>query len=114
MEDAQPTLCEPGVKYFIGCSLKESHKFKEQYMNFFYNIGMCVLFFGSIAAILMCRYKGRITPQELALKNRKKQEYIIQKLQHLASIKQQNNKNMITNLPTWENNPETEMLKKYL
>ena len=113
MEDAQPTLCEPGVKYFIGCSLKESHKFKEQYMNLLQHWYVCFVF-GSIAAILMCRYKGHITPQELALKNRKKREYIIQKLQHLASIKEQNNKHMITNLPTWENNPETEMLKKYL
>lgn len=113
MEETQPSLCEPGVKYFIGCSLKESHKFKEKYINFFYNIGMFVLLFGGVAVFLMFRYKGRISQKELALKNRKKQEYIIGKLQHLASIKAKHNHNMITNLPSWENNPETEMLKRY-
>ena len=66
----EPSLCEPGVKYFIGHSLKESHKFKEKYMNYFYNIGMTLIFFGSIAGFLIYRYKGRITPQETALKNR--------------------------------------------
>ena len=109
----EPSLCEPGVKYFIGRSLKESHKFKEKYTNYFYNIGMTALFFGGVAAFLLYRYKGRATPQEIALNNRKKQEYIIGKLQHLSAIKAKNNHNMITNLPSWENNPETEMLKRY-
>ena len=111
MED--PSLCEPGVKYFIGHSLKESHKFKEKYMNYFYNIGMTLIFFGSIAGFLIYRYKGRITPQETALKNRQKQEYIVSKLQRLSAIKEKNNQEMITNLPSWHDNPETEMLKRY-
>lgn len=110
----EPSLCEPGVKYFIGRSLKESHKFKEKYTNYFYNIGMTIFFFGSIIGFLMYRYKGQITKEEVVLKNRQKQEYIITKLQRLSAIKEKTNHDMITNLPSWHDNPETEMLKRYV
>tara|TARA_B100000674_G_scaffold326412_1_gene272238 strand:- start:6649 stop:6993 length:345 start_codon:yes stop_codon:yes gene_type:complete len=111
-----PSLCEPGVKYFIGCSLQESRKFKERYINLFYNIGMTLIFVGGVASFLIYRYKGRKRPEEIVMENRKKQEYIISKLQRLSSIREKNNQNpnMITNLPSWENNPEAEILRKQI
>jgi hypothetical protein len=33
---SKPILVEPGVKYFLGETLKQCHKFKEQY-NQYYN-----------------------------------------------------------------------------
>lgn len=111
MEEA--SLCEPGVKYFIGRSLKESHKFKENYTNFFYNVGMFFVFFGGVVGFLVYRYKGRITVDEMILKKRQKQEYILNKIQNLAAIKEKQNNEMITNLPTWSDNPEIDMLKRY-
>ena len=109
--EQQPSLCEPGVRYFIGCSLKESRKFKDKYITLFFNIFMTFLFVLTVTAILFSRYKGRSKPHEEALKKRKKEEYIISKLQYLSAIKQNNNQNMITNLPSWSNNPELQMLK---
>jgi hypothetical protein len=51
----------------------------------------------------MYRYKGKPTPAEIELKNRKKQEYIVSKLQQLAIEKKKNtvNTSMITGLPEW-------------
>lgn len=98
--NTNPILCEPGIKYFLRTSLKESHKFKERYINFFYNIGMFGLFVTVLFSILYYRYKGKLTPGEIALKNRRKQEYIVSKLQQLSDIKKNNN--MLTDLPVFD------------
>lgn len=95
-----PLLCEPGMKYFVRSSLKESHKFKEKYINLFYNIVMCSMFMAVLFSILYYRFKGKLTPGEVAVKNRRKQEYIVSKLQQLSSIKQ--NKTMLTDLPLFD------------
>tara|TARA_B000000477_G_scaffold75194_1_gene63240 strand:- start:388 stop:687 length:300 start_codon:yes stop_codon:yes gene_type:complete len=97
---SNPVLCEPGIKYYLRSSLKESHKFKEKYINFFYNIVMFCLFILVLFSILYYRYKGKLTAGEIALKNRRKQEYIVSKLQQLSAIKK--NKNMITDLPIFD------------
>ena len=52
--------------------------------------------------------------EEKQKKQKKKQEYIISKLQYLSAIRDRNNLNIISNLPTIENNPELEMLKRYV
>ena len=98
--NTNPILCEPGIKYFLRTSLKESHKFKERYINFFFNIGMLGLFVIVLFSILYYRYKGKLTPREIALKNRRKQEYIVSKLQKLSDIKKNNN--MLTDLPVFD------------
>lgn len=113
MNDEIPILCEPGMKYFINCSLKESHKLKEKNFNFFFNIILTLVFITFVSCILFYRYKGRLTKKDIEIKNRKKQEYIVSKLQHLSAIRENNNLNMISELPALENNPELEMLKRY-
>lgn len=112
MEAATPALCEPGVKYFIGGSLKECHKFKERHASMLFNIAMTFVFLAAVSGFLVYRYKGRLTPSEMAVKNRKKQEYIVSKLQMLSAIKQQKSQNMITNLPSWHDNPEVHMFQR--
>ena len=86
MNEETPILCEPGMKYFINCSLKESRKLKEKHSSLIFNI---------------------------VIKNRKKQEYIVSKLQHLTAIREKNNLSLISDLPVLDNNPELEMLKRY-
>ena len=44
-------------------------------------------------------YKGKLTPHEKELKNRKKHEYIMRNLQKYAQMR--NKDNIITNLPGW-------------
>lgn len=98
------SLIEPGIKYFIGSTLKECHRFKFSHYSVIFNIAMCLLFILVVGGFLMYCYKGKLTPAEIELKNRKKQEYIISKLQQLAFYKktQSQNQSLITDLPSWD------------
>jgi len=102
--DSLPTLIEPGVKYFIGGTLKECKKFKEQHISFLFNIFLFIAFISLLGIILFFRYKGKLTYEEIAVKNKQKKEYIISKLQQIAieKKKQQTNSDMITDLPIWD------------
>ena len=103
MNSIKPTLIEPGVKYFLNGTLKECRKFKDNYISLIFNISMILLLVALVGGFLMYRYKGKPTPAEIELKNRKKQEYIVSKLQQLAIEKKKNtvNTTMITGLPEW-------------
>ena len=103
MNSIKPTLIEPGVKYFLNGTLKECRKLKDNYISVIFNISMILLLVALVGGFLMYRYKGKPTPAEIELKNRKKQEYIVSKLQQLAIEKKKNtvNTSMITGLPEW-------------
>jgi hypothetical protein len=101
MDYIKPSLIEPGVRYFLNGTLKECRKFKDNYISVLFNISMVILLVVVIGGWLLYRYKGKPTPAELEVKERKKQEYIISKLQQLAFEKKKNTPNttMITGLP---------------
>lgn len=111
MERINTTLVEPGVKYFISCSLRQCREFKDKYINILFNIGMFVLFIIIISGILIYKYKGKMTPIEREIINRKKQEYIVSKLQQIAVIKKQTSERLITDLPNWTDHPELGILR---
>ena len=108
----QTSLVEPGVKYFIGNSLKQCREFKNKYYNIFFNIGIFVSLLLSISFFLMYKYKGNITAAEIEMKNRKKQEYIVSKLQNIAQIKKDISQRIITDLPNWSDHPELGNLQR--
>jgi hypothetical protein len=98
-----PKLIEPGVKYFLNGTLKECRKFKDKNETIFFNIYMACILTIVIGGFLLYRYKGKLTPVELEIKNRKKKEYIISKLNQLAYLRKTQgiDNNMITSLPSW-------------
>lgn len=106
MDNLRPALVEPGVKYFIGSTLKQCRDFKDRHITILFNITVFVIFVTVTSMILVYRYRGKPTPAEIEIKNRKKQEYIISKLQKISHIKQQNSERLITNLPSWSDHPE--------
>jgi len=106
MDNLRPALVEPGVKYFIGSTLKQCREFKDKHINILFNISVFVIFSTIVTIILVYRYKGKPTPAEIEIKNRKKQEYIVSKLQQIAYIKRQTSDKLITNLPNWSDHPE--------
>jgi hypothetical protein len=103
MNCVKPSLIEPGVRYFLSGTLKECKKFKDNYISVIFNISMILLLFIVIGGFLLYRYKGKPTQKEMELKERKKQEYIVSKLQQLAYERKKNTPNttMITGLPTF-------------
>jgi hypothetical protein len=94
-----PKLIEPGVKYFLTKTLKDCQTFKNRHETILFNFYMFVLFFLVFGGFLYYHYKGKLTPYDLELKNRKKQEYIISKLQQIAYLRK--NQGIITSLPQW-------------
>jgi hypothetical protein len=98
------SLIEPGMKYFMGSTLRECRLFKYTRYNVIFNTVLTLLFCLIIGGFLVYCYKGKLTPAEIELKNRKKQEYIISKLQQLALYKkkQSQSHSLITDLPSWD------------
>jgi hypothetical protein len=98
-----PKLIEPGVRYFLSGTLKECRKFKDTHSTFFFNFYMTCVLVLLIGGFLYFRYRGKLTPAEIELKNRKKKEYIISKLHQIAYIRksQGGGPHMITDLPQW-------------
>ena len=110
MENIQPSLVEPGVKYFIDGTLQQCQKIKNSYYNTIFNIGLLLTFFVILGGILIAKYKGKLTSYEKQVKKRQQQEYILSKLKQVDSIKKHQSQQLITDLPNWSDNPELQVL----
>ena len=102
-ESSKPQLTEVGVKYFLHHSLKQCHEFKDRYNNKLFNIGLFVAFFVILGVILLAKYNGRVTPQELEEKEHKKQQYILSKIKNFQDAKRIAHQELITQLPMYKN-----------
>jgi hypothetical protein len=94
-----PRLIEPGVKSFISSTLKDCRRLKDNYETIIFNISMFCIFIVVVGGFLLYHYRGKLTPAEIEIKNRKKQEYIVSKLQQMAHLRK--NQGLITLLPQW-------------
>ena len=97
-----PTLIEPGVKYFLNETLKECYKFKEKYNNIIFNICMLIGFIIILLAILIVKYKGKLTPEEKEEKEQVKKQYILSKISNYQQAKLKEQQELITGLPHWD------------
>ena len=95
-------LVEPGAKYFLRESLKQCHRFKDHYYNYYFNMAAGVLFVAVFGGILLAMYKGKPTPVEKMIKQREQQQYIMAKIKAYQHTRQQERQELITNLPKWE------------
>jgi len=126
----RPALIEPGVKYFLNCTLNNCKQIKERYYTKLYNVYFFVGFVAVISAILYFKYKGKITPEEKEAKKRKEMEYIMSKLKFVNATHYAQSKGipidsrymdygdgagigfgMLTNLPRWSG-PDEEYYKR--
>ena len=100
-------LIEPGVKQWLNKTLQYYHKMHIQTQTIRFNLTMVVIFVLLFGGILIYKYKGKLTPEQIYQKNIEKQEYIVSKLQQLAILKQTVDPSRITNLPLLEQSSET-------
>jgi len=98
----KPSLTEPGVKYFLNQTLKQCHVIKNNFHNTVFNIGLLIAFFIVLGAILLYKYKGKLTPIELERKNKEKQQYILSKIKIFQESKRKAHQELITGLPHWD------------
>lgn len=106
-EVSKPLLVEPGVKYFLGKTLKQCKDFKDKYNNTLFNILLFVIFLVILASILLYKYKGKLTQTEKEKKDYEKQQYILARIKNFQDAKRIASQELITGLPTWENEYDT-------
>ena len=98
-EVTKPILIEPGVKYFLNETLKQTHLFKMKHHNLFFNLGMLFLFLFLLGILLFVKYKGRLTTLEKEKKEQDKKQYILSKIKGLQEAKKRAHQELITGLP---------------
>lgn len=98
----KPMLTEPGVKYFMNETLKQCHNFKEKHQNMIFNIGLMICFFIGLGILLIYKYKGKLTPEEIQEIEQKKKLYILSRIKNYQDAKLRAQQELITGLPHWE------------
>lgn len=88
-----PMLTEPGVKYFINETLKQCHKFKENYQHLIFNIALTFMFFIILGGFLLYKYKGKLSEEEIEKKELLKNNIYYLKLEIFMTPKLNPNKN---------------------
>lgn len=102
-------LIEPGVKYFIGETLKKCHETKFSYYNKLMNLSIFIGIITIIGGVLYFMSRHKQTKKEAT--DIEKHEYV---MNLVRSMKQQDNaETMITDLPEYESEFELTM-KKFL
>jgi hypothetical protein len=101
-EHSKPMLTEPGVKYFLNATLKQCHTFKESHHNMMFNISMLVGFLVLLGSLLLYKYKGRLSREEMREKEEEKKRYILSKIRNFQQSKLRAQQELITGLPHWE------------
>jgi cytoskeletal protein RodZ len=96
-------LTEPGVKYFLNETLKQCHSFREKYNNMLFNVGLFVGFLVILGILLLYKYKGKLTPQEIEQKEIDKKKYILSKIKNYQDTRLRAQQELITGLPHLEN-----------
>ena len=102
-EFVKPMLTEPGVKYFLNETLKQCHKYKENFNNMVFNISLLIGFFIILGILLLYKYKGKLTPEEIKEKEMEKKKYILLKIRNYQDAKLRAQQELITGLPHWDN-----------
>jgi len=102
-ESSKPALIEPGIKYFLSATLKQCSDFRDHYNNLIFNISLSIAFLIILGGILLYKYKGKLTPVEKDMQERKKQQYILSKIKNFQDAKRIASQELITGLPGWEN-----------
>lgn len=98
----RPILTEPGVKYFLGETLKNCKKNKEVFNVQLFNLALFIGFLTIVTALLVYKYKSKPGPEEMKKKAHLKRDYFLNKVRKLQADKARIYNKNITNLPKFE------------
>jgi uncharacterized transporter YbjL len=104
MSMTNPTLIEPGVKYFFNQTLKQCNTKKISLYNTLCNIGLLITFLVIMFSILYYKKTTKKSSEELNQEEENKQRYILSTVQKYTDNKLRENQQLITNLPPF--NPD--------
>ena len=100
---SKPILIEPGTKYFLNETLKKCHIFKENYKNILFNVVLFIAFLLILAIILIVKYKGKLTLEQMKEKELEKKKYILLKIKNYQDSRRREEQELISGLPHWDN-----------
>ena len=97
-----PLLIEPGVKYFLGETLKKCHEQRSEVNYYMINLGLLGVFIAIVAVYLLYKYKTRPTQKDREKLKKLKRDYFITKVRKMQADKARQLNQNITNLPKFE------------
>ena len=98
---SNPSLIEPGTKYFLSATLKNSNIKRGKMRVFYFNITLLILFIIIMVSFLTYKFRNKLTKEEIAEKKRQKEIYILSKVRNVIE-KREKLQNNITNLPKFQ------------
>lgn len=90
------SLVEPGMKYFLSCSLKHCKEYKSKQFNLILNILLTLIICGIILTIL---YYARHYKKTHVVDYNKQNEYVLSLIKNYQLERQKERNELITNLP---------------
>ena len=102
MNTVQPTLTEPGVKYFLRETLKNCKIRKDLQFNKIMNLGLLLMFIIISSILLYYKYKNRPTEEDRKKIKQLKRDYFVNKVRQMQTKKAKELNQQITNLPNFE------------
>ena len=96
MNDA-PILVEPTIKIIMNSQLNNCKKDKFLKNSMILNVSLFLTFCSIVSFILFIQYKGKQNIEERIIKDNKKRNYILSKLQVLQKMKE----SQFTNIPIY-------------
>ena len=98
-----PSLIEPGVKYFLTETLQNCKNTKLEYYNNIWNLSMFLFLTIGLGVFLYSKYKGKKqTEKTRKHREREVREYIASKVENIKKEQQKKRGEMITNIPEFE------------
>jgi Na+-transporting NADH:ubiquinone oxidoreductase subunit NqrC len=92
-----PLLVEATIKSIMNSQLNDCKKDKFLRNSMFLNIFLFIIFSVVVSVILFIQYKGKQNIEQQIIKDNKKRNYILSKLQVLQKMKE----SQITNIPIY-------------
>jgi len=97
--EEKPSLIENGTTSFLYTTLYNCHIYRQKYNNYIFNISIFCFLVTSICITLIIRYKGKLSPEEVMIRESNKKNYIMSRVYNYQQNKLQQSQNLITNLP---------------
>ena len=95
--NVNPLLVEPTIKSIMNSQLNDCKKDKFLRNSMFLNIFLFITFLFVLSVILFIQYKGKQNIEQQIMKDNKKRNYILSKLQVLQKMKE----SQFTNIPIY-------------
>ena len=92
-----PILVETTIKSIMNSQLNNCKKDKFMKNSVILNVSLLFIFFGILSFILFIQYKGKQNIEERIIKDNKKRNFILSKLQVLQKMKE----SQFTNIPIY-------------